>query len=68
MFYGEYLSKEVLEGFGYRKNKEKVIHTVKYARDVVLLSKEEMVVQRKIDRKIEVEKLYGMEINVEKLR
>jgi hypothetical protein len=41
---------------------------VKYADDLVLLAKEETVLQSMIDGLVEVEKRYGMEMNVEKLR
>jgi hypothetical protein len=42
--YSEYLTKEALEGFGDFKIGGQVIHTVKYADDLVLLAKEEMVI------------------------
>jgi hypothetical protein len=38
-FYGEYLTKEALEGFG--GFKIEVIRTIKYADDLVLLAKED---------------------------
>jgi hypothetical protein len=41
---------------------------VKYADDLVLLAKEETVPQSATDRLIEIGKLYGMEMNVEKRR
>jgi hypothetical protein len=41
---------------------------VKYADDLVLLAKEETVLQEMIDRLIEVGKCYGMEMNVEKTK
>jgi hypothetical protein len=41
---------------------------VKYAADLVLLAKEEMVLQGMIDRIIEIGGGYGMEINVEKTK
>ena len=43
-----------------------IIHTVKYADDLVLLVKEEKVLQDMIDKLIEIGRCYGMEINVEK--
>ena len=43
-----------------------VIHTVKYADDLVLLAKEEKVLQDMIDKLIEIGRCYGMEMNVEK--
>jgi hypothetical protein len=39
---------------------------VKYADDLVLLAKEEKVLQDMIDKLIEIGRCYGMEINVEK--
>jgi hypothetical protein len=41
---------------------------VKYADDLVLLAKEEMVLQEIIDGLIEIGRCYGMEMNVERLR
>jgi hypothetical protein len=41
---------------------------VKYADDLVLLAKEETVLQGMIDRLIEIGRRYGMEINVEKTK
>ena len=43
--YNECLTKEALEGFGVYRNGEEVIHTVKYLDDLVLLAKEETVLQ-----------------------
>ena len=43
-----------------------IIHTVKYADDLVLLYKEEKVLQDMIDKLIEIGKCYGMEMNVER--
>jgi hypothetical protein len=65
--YGKYLTKEALEGFGHFKIGQ-VISTVKYADDLVLLAKEETVLQGMIDRLIEIGRCYGMEIKVKKLR
>jgi len=44
------------------------IHTVKYADDLVLLAKEEKVLQDMIDKLIEIGRCYGMEMNVEKTK
>jgi hypothetical protein len=65
--YSEYLTKEALVGFGDFKIGQ-VIFTLKYADDLVLLVKEETVLQGMTDRLIEIGRCYGMEINVEKLR
>jgi len=48
------------------QNRLKIIHTVKYADDLVLLAKEENVLQKMIDKLIEIGGCYGMEMNVEK--
>ena len=43
-----------------------IIHTVKYADNLVLLAKEEKVLQDMVDKLIEIGECYGMEMNVEK--
>jgi hypothetical protein len=43
--YSEYITKEALEGFGAFRIGEQVICTVKYADGLVLLAKEETVLQ-----------------------
>jgi len=52
--YSECLTKEALEGFGDFKIGRQIIHTVKYADDLVLLAKEEMLLQDMIDKVIEI--------------
>jgi len=52
--YSECLTKEALEGFGDFKIEGQIIHTAKYAKDLVLLSKEEKVLQDMIDKLIEI--------------
>jgi len=64
--YSECLTKEALEGFGDFKVGGQIIQTVKYADDLVLLAKEEKVLQDMIDKLIEIGRCYGMEMNVEK--
>ena len=64
--YSECLTKEALEGFGDFKIGGKIIHTVKYADDLVLLAKEENVLQKMNDNLIEIGGCYGMEMSVEK--
>jgi hypothetical protein len=66
--YSEYLTKQVLEGFGDFKIGGQVICTVKYADDLVLLAKEETVVQGMVDRLIEIGRRYGREMNMEKTK
>jgi hypothetical protein len=60
--YSECLTKEHLEGFGDLKRGAQIIHTVKYADDLVLLAKEEKVLQDMIDKLIEIGGCYGMDI------
>jgi len=64
--YSECLTKEVLEGCGGFKIGGQIIHAVKYAVDLVLLAKEEKMLQDMIDKLIENGRCYGMEMNVEK--
>ena len=66
--YSEYLTKEALEGLGDFKIGGQVIHTVKYADDLVLLAKDEKVLQDMIDKQIEIRRCYGMEMNVAKTK
>ena len=54
-----------LEGFGDFKMERQIIHTVKYADDLVLLANEEEVLQDMIDKLIEIGGCNGMEVNVE---
>jgi hypothetical protein len=61
-----YLNKEALEGLGDFKIGGKIIHTVKYAGDLVLLAKGEKVLQDIIDKLIGIGRCYGMEVNVKK--
>jgi hypothetical protein len=55
-----------LEGLGDFKIGGQIIHTVKYADDLVLLVKAEKVLQDMIHKLTEIGKCYGMEINVGK--
>jgi hypothetical protein len=66
--YSEYLTKEALEGIGDFKIGGQVICTVKYADDLVLLAREEKVLQGMVDRLSEIGRRYGMEMNVEKTK
>ena len=51
--YSACLTKEALGGFGDFKIRGQIIHTVKYADDLVLLAKEEKVLQDMTDKLIE---------------
>jgi hypothetical protein len=53
--------------FGYFRIRIQAIRSVKYADDLVLLSKEETVLQGIISRIIEMGRGLGMQIDVEKL-
>jgi hypothetical protein len=64
--YRESLTKEALEGFGDLKIGGQVIRTVKYANDLVVLAKEDTVLEGMIDRLIEIGRRYGMEMNADK--
>jgi len=66
--YSEYLTKEALEEFQNFKIGGQIIHTVKHADDLVLLAKEEKVLQDMIDKLIEIGRCHGMEMNVEKTK
>jgi hypothetical protein len=50
--YNECLTEEAMEGFGDFKIGGQIIYTVKYADDLVLLGKEEKVLQDMIDKLI----------------
>jgi hypothetical protein len=55
-------------GFGDFKIRGQISHTVKYVDDLVLLAKEETVLQDMNDKVNETGRCYGMEINVEKTK
>jgi len=55
-----------LEGFGDFEIGGKIIHTVKYANELLLLAKEEKVLQDLIDKLIEIGRCHGVEMNTEK--
>jgi len=62
----EYCTKEAIDGFRDFKIGGQVICTVKYADDLVLLAREEMLLQGMFDKLVEIGRCYGMETNVEK--
>jgi hypothetical protein len=66
--YSEYVTQEALEGLGDFKVGGQIISTVRYADDLVLLAKEEIILQSMTYKLIEVGRGYGMEIHVEKLK
>jgi hypothetical protein len=66
--YSECLTKEALDGLGDFNIGGQIIQTVKYADDLVLMAKEETVLQGMIDKLIEIGSCYGMEINVGKTK
>jgi len=60
--YSEYLAKEALDGLGDLNIGGQIIQTVKYADDLILMAKEETVLQGMIDKLIEIGRLwYGNE-------
>ena len=66
--YSKCLTKEALEGLGDFKIGGQIIQIVKYADDLVLMAKEETVLQGMIDKLIEIGRFYGLEMNVEKAK
>jgi len=66
--YSECLTEGALDGLGDFKFGGQIIQTVKYADDLVLMAKEETVLQGVTDKLIVTGKCYGMEINVEKTK
>jgi len=66
--YSECLTKDAMDGLGDFNIGGQIIQTVKYADDLVLMAKEETVLQGIIDKLIEIGRCYGMEINVEKTK
>jgi hypothetical protein len=66
--YSECLTKETLDGLGDFKIGGKIIQTVKYEDDLVLMAKKETVLQGMIDKLTEIGRCYGMEMNVEKTK
>jgi len=61
----EYLAKEDLEGFADFKIGEQILCNLKYADELVLLAKEEMVLQGTIERPIDIRRCHGMEMKTE---
>ena len=66
--YNECLTKEALDWLGGFDIEGQIIQTVKYTDDLVLMAKEETVLQGMIDKLIETGRYYGMEMNVEKTK
>jgi hypothetical protein len=66
--YSRYITKEALERLEYFKIGGQINHTVKYAVDLVLLAREEKVLQDMTDKLIEIGRYYRMEMNVEKTK
>jgi hypothetical protein len=60
--------KEALDGLGDLNIAERIIQTVKYADDLVLMAKEETVLQSMIDKLIGIGRSYGNEMNVAKTK
>ena len=66
--YNKCLTKEALDGLGDFNIGGQIIQTMKYADDLVLMAKDETVLQGMIDKLIESGRYYGMEMNVEKTK
>jgi len=66
--YNECLTKEFLDGLGVFNIGGQIIQTAKCADDLVLIAKEESVLQDMIDKLIEIGSCYGMEMNVKKTK
>jgi len=66
--YSECLTKEALDGLGDFKIGGQIIQTLKCADDLVLMAKEETVLQGTIYKLIETGRYYGMEMYVEKTK
>ena len=64
--YSECLTKEALDGLGDFNIGGQIIQNVKYADDLVLIAKEETVLQGMTDKVIEIGRCSGMEVNVKK--
>jgi hypothetical protein len=64
--YSKYFIRETVQGFGDFKIGGQVIHTLKYADTLVLLAKEERILQDMTDTLTEVARCYRKKINVEK--
>ena len=66
--YSKCLNKEALDWLGDLNFGGQIIQTVKYADELVLMAKEETVLDGVIDKLIEIGKCYGMEMNVKKTK
>jgi len=66
--YSECLTNEALDGLGDLNIRGQIIQTMKYAEDLVLMAREERVLQGMIDKLTEIGRCYGMEMNVEKTK
>jgi len=55
-----------LDGLGDFSTGGKIIQTAKYADELVLMVKEETILQSMMDKLIEIGRCYGMEMNAEK--
>jgi len=64
--YSECLTKEALDGLGFFNIGGQIIQTVKHADDLVLMTREETVVQGMIENLIKIGRCCGMKMNVEK--
>jgi hypothetical protein len=63
--FSEHVTQEALEGLVHFKEGGQIINTVRYVDDLVLLAKEETILQSIVGKLIKIAREYGMEINVE---
>lgn len=64
--YGEWLAREALKGCGNFRIGGRLINTIKYADDLVVLARNQRQLQYMMNRLVETGRKYGMEINIEK--
>jgi hypothetical protein len=66
--YSECVNREPLNGLGDFNIEGKIIQTVKYADNLIIIAKEETVLQGMIDKFIKIGRCLGMEMNMDKTK
>ena len=64
--YGEYLMKEVLAEVGDFRIGGRIINKVRFADDTAIIAKTQEELQDMVNRLVDTERKYGMEINIDK--